>query len=620
MIALVCPGDRIGSADVYRAGSGTYERHGGIFAACCGQARDATSSSGVRERLLQVTAPQDIKSAIPKPGAVVTVKVTRVQQTSASCKVLVVGSTAVSKEFSGIIRLQDVRSTEIDKVPHLHHCFRPGDIVRAEVLSLGDARSYYLTTAKVGGLLHITHTTAPGLPGVKQQRLRLEPVAVAVEVPIPRINNELGVVYAKSSAGSMLSVFLLFSTGFLAELPVPPMSGLVQCAGAGTQHWPPFILHTSCFTAGHRMGRTMLLLRKLIHMLFAALRQPALIAASLRRRHVARATPLTPYGNPLPEVVHQVVNTLKPGRLVIVGDVHGCHSELMSLLRKLEFDEAMDNLAFVGDLVNKGPASRQVLASFRTMQALGVRGNHDDNCLQRWRVWHEQGSPLKPGSEWLSELDPEDVAVLEKLPFTLYLPTYGVLLCHAGLVPSMLHHTTVPEPEAAPSQPQRQLVSDLLSRQALANLVTMRNVVPRPKEDPRPSDDGKVREATTSAAGEWIGSPSASEGVAWAPTWPGPLHVFFGHDAKRRLQLEKFCTGLDTGCVYGGQLTAAVIPPLTQMTMQSEVARWWAAAATSAATGPPPSVTREALLCELVNVPADKMWCAPVTKTYKEAA
>ncbi|GFH17409.1 S1 motif domain-containing protein [Haematococcus lacustris] len=79
-------------------------------------------------------------------------------------------------------RLQDVRSTEIDKVV-LHHCFRPGDIVRAEVLSLGDARSYYLTTAKVGGLLHITHTTAPGLPGVKQQR------------------NELGVVYAKSSAG-----------------------------------------------------------------------------------------------------------------------------------------------------------------------------------------------------------------------------------------------------------------------------------------------------------------------------------------------------------------------------------------------------------------------------------
>ena len=45
------------------------------------------------------------------------------------------------------LRLQDVRATEIDKLV-MSDCFRPGDIVRAEVLSLGDARSYYLSTAK----------------------------------------------------------------------------------------------------------------------------------------------------------------------------------------------------------------------------------------------------------------------------------------------------------------------------------------------------------------------------------------------------------------------------------------------------------------------------------------
>ena len=44
-------------------------------------------------------------------------------------------------------RLPDVRATEIDKVV-MSDCFRPGDIVRAMVLSLGDSRSYYLTTAK----------------------------------------------------------------------------------------------------------------------------------------------------------------------------------------------------------------------------------------------------------------------------------------------------------------------------------------------------------------------------------------------------------------------------------------------------------------------------------------
>ena len=51
---------------------------------------------------------------------------------------------------------------------------------------------------------------------------------------------------------------------------------------------------------------------------------------------------------------------LKPGRLVVVGDIHGCHDELLMLLDKVHYDNKVDNLVLVGDLVNKGPYSDKV--------------------------------------------------------------------------------------------------------------------------------------------------------------------------------------------------------------------------------------------------------------------
>lgn len=70
----------------------------------------------------------------------------------------------------------------------------------------------------------------------------------------------------------------------------------------------------------------------------------------------------TPSGHELPRPVHRQLHAhdLRPGRLVIVGDVHGCAHELRGLLLKVGFDRRADNLLLVGDLVNKGPRSREV--------------------------------------------------------------------------------------------------------------------------------------------------------------------------------------------------------------------------------------------------------------------
>lgn len=85
--------------------------------------------------------------------------------------------------------------------------------------------------------------------------------------------------------------------------------------------------------------------------------------------------------------------------------------------------------------------------------------------------------------------------------------------------------------------------------------------------------------------------------VPWAPCWPGPPHVIFGHDSKRGLQRAPYATGIDTWCSGGGALTAAVLPPLDQLRRCKDFVRKLRARE---------PLTFEDLQIELVSVPSQQ--------------
>src|ERR1700694_586526 len=123
-------------------------------------------------------------------------------------------------------------------------------------------------------------------------------------------------------------------------------------------------------------------------------------------------------------------------RTIVVGDIHGCYDELMDLLDEADF-ERKDRVVSVGDLISKGPKSREVLELFMTDARFStVIGNHD---LALRRRWNGEDVLLKPAQkEAHKELKGEKDAYtsfLNRLPFVIDLGTH--LVVHAGLRPNV---------------------------------------------------------------------------------------------------------------------------------------------------------------------------------------
>ncbi|MEY4575813.1 MAG: hypothetical protein RL701_516 [Pseudomonadota bacterium] len=203
------------------------------------------------------------------------------------------------------------------------------------------------------------------------------------------------------------------------------------------------------------------------------------------------------------------------GRTIFIGDVHGCLHELEDLLDACAYAQG-DHVVLAGDLIAKGPQSLGVLKLVRERGLLGVRGNHD-NAVLRWRdAVLARVAPERATQHFLlaRQLSEDDWSVLLGLPLFQRVPEHQAVVVHGGVVPGIAIEQQEPD--------------------LLMNMRTVRA-------------DG-------------TGSRRPDDGALWGTRWAGPELVVFGHHAMAGLQRHPRAIGLDTGCVYGGRLTAYLLP------------------------------------------------------------
>jgi bis(5'-nucleosyl)-tetraphosphatase (symmetrical) len=216
-------------------------------------------------------------------------------------------------------------------------------------------------------------------------------------------------------------------------------------------------------------------------------------------------------------------------RRIFIGDIQGCREELELLLDRVRFDPSTDVLEPAGDLVNRGPDSLGTLRLLRRLGAGGVLGNHDLHLLRAARA----GRSHRRGDTFTDVLAaPEAESLLDWLAARPLCKSWDdVLLVHAGVAP----HWQDPQARLEGRDP---LVAD-----EDVDFATRARYCDA--EGQRPARDDPPLSAEFRPWFEWPRTPRLADKT-----------LVFGHWAMRGLLVAPQLRGLDSGCVWGGELSA----------------------------------------------------------------
>ncbi|MEO6031266.1 MAG: symmetrical bis(5'-nucleosyl)-tetraphosphatase [Burkholderiaceae bacterium] len=251
----------------------------------------------------------------------------------------------------------------------------------------------------------------------------------------------------------------------------------------------------------------------------------------------------------------------------LIGDVQGCCDALERLLAKIDFSASRDHIYVLGDLVNRGPKSLPTLRRLRGFgsAATCLLGNHDLNLLAIAQGVHppHRGDTLgeildaPDREEWLAWLRHRRMAVYE----------HGWLMVHAGVVPQWDLETTLRLAGEVEALLRGDALPDFLPRMfgdapvrwsdALIGPERLRFII---------NTLTRVRYVAADGALDLV----TKEGLAARPAGMFPwfeapqrqtrgVPIAFGHWASLGLINRAELLALDTGCVWGRQLTAVRI-------------------------------------------------------------
>jgi bis(5'-nucleosyl)-tetraphosphatase (symmetrical) len=257
--------------------------------------------------------------------------------------------------------------------------------------------------------------------------------------------------------------------------------------------------------------------------------------------------------------------------LYAVGDVQGCGDELLALLDRIRFDPEHDRLWFTGDLVNRGPRSTEVLRWVKRLggRAVTVLGNHDLHLLAV-----AAGAAAPRPQDTLGDVlaAPDSEELLEWLRHRPLLhgdAALGYTLVHAGLLPSWgldQARSLAAEVESALRGPDyRDFLAHLYGNQpdgwsdALRGWDRLR-VITNALTRLRYCDaQGRMNLLPT--------GPPGSQPAGWLPWFQVPgrksrgARIVFGHWSALGAWQGDGVIGLDSGCLWGRELTAARLDP-----------------------------------------------------------